>query len=101
MRLPERVKVGPYEYAVALVDEARNGEHQLCAGTCDFIAHRIEVHREMPPDRHRETFIHEALHAIDDMQRTGLTEKQVHRLAVGLTAFLVDNGLLREDRGDE
>lgn len=69
------------------------------AGTCDFQQHRIRIKREMPPDRRREVFFHEALHAIDDVLWNGLTEKQITRLARGLTAFLLDNGLLKEDEG--
>jgi hypothetical protein len=96
MKLPERIKVGPYEYAVELVDEVRiDGVDR--AGTCDYVQHRIRIRREMPPDRQREVFFHEALHAIDDVLWNGLTEKQITRLSRGLTAFLLDNDLLCED----
>jgi hypothetical protein len=95
LNLPERIKVGPFEYAVELADEVRiDGRDH--AGTCDYAQHRIRIQRDIPPDRQREVFFHEALHAIDDAMWNGLTEKQITRLSRGLVAFLLDNNLLNE-----
>lgn len=44
---------------------------------------------------HRETILHELIHAIDEANKSGLTERQVSSLARGLLAAMDDSpGLL-------
>lgn len=67
-------------------------------GECDNERQIIRIASMYPVDRKLQTMLHESLHAIAHVYCVpGLRERQVELLALGLTAFLRDNGLLKED----
>jgi hypothetical protein len=96
LKIPDSVKIGPFTYTVKwhkkIVD---NGED--CWGTIKYGAGLINLERGLPEARALTVFFHECIHGLDDLAQIGLSEKQILRLAPALTAFLVDNGLLRDD----
>jgi hypothetical protein len=52
--------------------------------------------RKMSGDRAATAFLHECLHAIDELCDIELQEKQISALAPALLSFLRDNDLLKE-----
>lgn len=98
MTLPDRVKIGPYIYNVYLSPDriAASDGNGWSVGQIDYKQLFITV-VEAAPRYMFATFIHECLHAIDDVAETGLSEKQISRLANGLAAFLIDNGYASEE----
>lgn len=98
MNIPERVKIGPYRYHVTFTDEripAGDG-NGWSVGQIDYKQNTITL---LNASHHYTfaTFIHECLHAIDDVMETGLSEKQISRMANGVSAFLIDNGYASEE----
>lgn len=73
------------------------GEHIDLLGLCDGDAQRIRIDPAQGPDKLRETYLHEHLHAMiglvgmrDDLQ-DGVEEDIVKRLAPILLLFLREN----------
>ena len=52
---------------------------------------RMFVREGQPLDSEQDTVLHESLHCIDEMLELGMTEEQVTKLALGLTAVMKDN----------
>jgi hypothetical protein len=96
VNIPNQVKVGPYVYPVSRPYEVKV-DGKLCWGHISYNPQCIEIQEEISEERAAVAFFHECLHAIDDAWSVGLSEKQTDRLAVGLTTFLRENGLLKED----
>lgn len=97
MKLPERVRIGPYDYAVQLEDKVLGDQNQDLYGRIRYGPQQINLERGLSAERTLAVFLHEVLHGVDEYMSIGLTEKQVTRLGVGLATFLRDNNLLRED----
>lgn len=99
MKLPEQVKVGPYTYPVSVVEDLRDPDDrkQQLYGYYRTSPPAIQVRADEHAPRMLASFLHEAIHVIDEYMLIGLSEKQTTRLATGLAAFLADNRLLKED----
>lgn len=100
LALPDVSKIGPYRYQTEYLSEPfkplddPKGE-DLIGESC-HLAHKIRV-MQSEPRRMFVIYMHEILHALDDMVEAGLTEKQVSRLSPALVSFLLDNGFLQEE----
>lgn len=100
MKIPERVKIGPYTYRVERVPGLRDDEDRNLPlhGDVDTAKKLIRLDADDPPEQQFTTLIHECIHALDcDFLKLGLSEKQVKRLGVGLGALLLESGLLGEE----
>ena len=90
--IPKNIKVGPFRYKIKYRSPIVSDDHIRLSGECDHQHLRISLDQTNKRSRQFETFIHEALHAMDYVAQTDLREDQVARLSMVLTAFLIDNG---------
>lgn len=99
MRIPERVKIGPYTYRVVHVDGLRDDKdrNQELYGHIKYGEQTINIDTGITDDRKHVCFWHEVLHGLDELAGAGMKEKQVTRLAPLLWQFLVDNDLLKTE----
>lgn len=90
--LPTHIRVGPYRYSVVItteeIEEARFG------ATSHNVKQQISLNPNNSPQRHLGTFIHEVLHAAAHVYAVKIEEKDVERLANGLTQALQSCKLL-------
>ncbi len=96
MKLPETVRIGPYDYAVQLEEKVLGDQNQELYGHIIYGPQQIKIQSGLSAERTAAIFFHEVLHGIDELLSIGLSEKQVARLAPALLTFLRDNKLLRE-----
>jgi len=68
-------------------------------GRANYLTRTITVDANMSPDQLRRTFVHEALHQMDDLMAIGLSERQVKSLATGIAEFV--GQLEVDDAADE
>jgi hypothetical protein len=91
------VKVGPLDFSVELKTNIYGLDKRALYGTVLHSEQRILLDAEQPPQLMQSSFLHEVLHAIDDMVQAELTERQISVLAPALLMVLRDNDLLKED----
>jgi hypothetical protein len=94
-KIPTTLKFGGLKYKVESRSSIEAGG-QGYYGECLIEKQIIQIASSFPADRQIITLIHESIHAIDDVYGLNLKETQVERLAMGITAFLMDNGFLNE-----
>lgn len=100
MIIPKKLKVGGHVYEIKKDyqfkerrDRSGQSDHDLYL---ILIADRNAGGLKRPAQAIEETFIHEALHCIDEVYNSSsLTEEQVYRLSQGLYQVLTDNKMLR------
>lgn len=95
MRIPDRLKVGPFWYAIErpeLIDRYAPETD----GMCDYGRLEIKVENGLPAPRAEETFFHELVHAVDEFMCTQLSEEQMDQLSKGLYMVFKENGLLAD-----
>jgi hypothetical protein len=83
--------IGPVAYEVVEVRDLRNAEGRALYGQCYDSGDEIRLTSGLKPERQRLVLLHESLHAIDNLYLIGLSEEQIHRLAVGLRSAVDDN----------
>lgn len=93
--IPRKIKIGGFDYSI-VVSPAFDKE--LFAdgnkGSMSSRLRRIIVSSTLPPQDFSETFVHEILHAVDDIYtNSSLTENQVFLLANGLLQVLEQLGV--------
>lgn len=75
-------------YRVKFVDKV---DEEDSLGLCKDAEQEILLRIDQPQDCLRDTLLHEIVHAIDFQLHLGLKERQVHCVATGITAVLLDN----------
>jgi hypothetical protein len=88
MKIPSSVDVMGQEFSVKKRKENKRSD---CIGICYAHKNRIEIDRNLHPDKAGETFLHEVIHAIEQNMNLRMTENQVNNLALGLYQFLKNN----------
>jgi hypothetical protein len=97
VRIPDKVLIGPYTYAVERGCEILlNEDKEELIGKIDHDLLIIRLWGDAPPEVEEAAFLHEVIHAIDELCQMGLDEKHIKVLAPMLYAFLRDNDLLKE-----
>jgi len=93
MPIPRRLKIGPATYPVTSPHTISAGDGARASGHWDYETGELRIARDLNPlhGQQVDTLIHEALHVINDDRAMGLTEEQVHNLANGVAALLIDN----------
>jgi hypothetical protein len=91
-----KLKVGGYVYNVAQVRELLPSDDDLIndthpTGEIEYANHSIRIAGDACEQHRESALLHEAIHAIEEQFRTGLTEAQVSALEHGLYQVLVDN----------
>lgn len=96
MEIPERVKIGPHQFDVKIVDVVDSAMN--LKGQINTLSNCIRLKRDMAQSKQEETLFHEVLHEIAaslSVQDALLDEENVTRIAYGFYQFLVDNDLLK------
>ena len=99
LKLPKVVKVLGKKYTVTVAEVLvkENGAEQLINKAMIYAGHHnskdctIVIDAEQGKEQAKDTLVHEMLHAYDYAMQLDLSELQVHRLAVAVTAMLADN----------
>ncbi|HHY47108.1 MAG TPA: hypothetical protein GX506_07410 [Firmicutes bacterium] len=106
MRIPDKVKIGPYIYRVKQrQEEYRDDNGNLLWGEISYTRQEIMLGPAPSEERRGAAFLHEAIHGILEVAGYGDTDQAVkietiiEVLGTGLYEFLTENGLLAG--GDE
>jgi FKBP-type peptidyl-prolyl cis-trans isomerase 2 len=99
VRIPEKVKIGPYVYRITQHKVVLSDENHRLAGQCDYEQQIIRIGKNMARETTEVTFFHESFHAMNDVYQLGLKERQIAVLAPAVLSLLRENDLLKE--GDE
>ena len=91
--LPKSIKVLGKPWRVILTESAF-GTYTYGATYAREL--KMEIHKDQPPLQELDTVIHELIHVVEDTIKLEFSEKDVHGLAAGLVAILVDNPELVE-----
>jgi len=92
MRLPKTVRIGSQEINVVFKDKIIHRGNE-CIGLWCHDEQEIRIERGLHQDKKKEVFLHECLHAIDDLYDIGLGEKKVNILGVSVLALIKNNNL--------
>ena len=92
MKVPKKVKIGCYDFTVNWEDKPIQ-DNDLCCGIMSLNNHSITLSSSMLADKIPETFLHEIIHAIDDMYNLELGENRVNVLGIQLYQVIKDNKL--------
>ncbi len=94
IKLPESIKVGGFDFKIDL-SESRSKELTCAnlAGQERTEPYDISIKIDMSPQQFSNTFIHEAIHAVDSIYRPDLEEKQVLVLTNGLHQIFEQLGI--------
>lgn len=90
-RIPSALQIGPCIYTVKQKDDVRGEQNQPLYGHCQYTEQQITLWNGMHSQHLPVALMHEALHAVDHINRLDLSEKTVHRLAFALVDLLVRN----------
>src|SRR3990167_10234406 len=88
LQIPSSLKVAPHRYQITYEDLPSVGDSKLL-GQTDNSELTIKIDKSMTETKQVETFLHEAVHAMDDWAGTGFTEDQVERFSKVLYQVLV------------
>lgn len=97
MKLPSKVKIGPYDYALIVKDNLRKpGGDEVAWGHFDFKNACIEIEADVPNNQARQMIvIHEIIHSMLDVMELnwsdGSEEDFVKRFTPVLLAFIKEN----------
>lgn len=95
MNIPKKLKVGGHEYIVEITKSYEESKGHENWGRTNHAKLKIYIDQELSETKKEETFIHELLHAVDNLMGNNLKEGQVEKIANGLYAVLKDNNLLK------
>ena len=106
MRIPDKVKIGPYEYRVRQrQEEYRDSSGNLLWGEISYTKQEIILGPAPSHARESAAFLHEVMHGIleiagyGDADQAVKIENIIEVLGTGLYEFLTENGFLAG--GDE
>jgi hypothetical protein len=93
--IPKKIRVGGLNYNIEVNDAtAKEMESSSLYGQCSGTLQRIRLWSRATPQKVSGTFIHEVLHAIDDVyDNSEITEKQNTVLANGLLQIMEQLGI--------
>ena len=92
MNIPNKVKIGAYDYKVVEMDKLEHEGNKLW-GLCDREENVIYLQKGMKRKKEKEVFIHECLHAIEESYGLDLGEDKVNLLGLAFMALITDNKL--------
>lgn len=98
MKIPKEIKIGYKNYKVEIVEPDEGKlylDGNLCYGTINYDNELIRLNSNFPKN-HNQTFIHELLHGICEMQsldEINDNEDYIDRLAKEIYQVIVDNNL--------
>lgn len=102
--LPQSVKILGKTYTITPVPpkdptlwySTGKREGGYADGSVSFDLQQISINGELHEDRQEEAFLHEVVHVLSHALCLRLDEDQVHRLAAGLFAVIVENDFAQD-----
>lgn len=91
MNIPNKVKIGGYIYDITKESGVCDPNYQKVYGHCDSTYLKISIDNQYPLLKQQQTFLHEVMHAIDELYTIGLKHNQIDQIASGLHSVIVDN----------
>jgi len=91
MQLPERIRVGPYEYKVSVQPNIHDRDGNREYGNINYLDGQIALNGTVDESRAVATFWHEVFHALDHCYSVKLSEQQTDQLGNALASFFLDN----------
>jgi hypothetical protein len=91
MKIPEKVKIGGFEYEIVKSEIVLNPENDACYGTHEFTTLRINIAEKYAGQVQKATLIHEIIHAISDVYHLDFKESTVQKLGDALYQVIIDN----------
>jgi hypothetical protein len=101
INIPNRVRIGPHTLKVEVVDvvppatgaegEPDKTPEEQRMGRCSVVESVIHLRKSLSTSRLQEVFLHECIHAFDDMMGINLSEQQVAALGNALLMLVLDN----------
>ena len=92
MFIPNNVKIGPRTFIVKFVENLLDiEESQRLNGHILYDKAIIKIDSRLALVSQRLTMMHEIVHGIADYLDVDMSEKEVSRMANGITAMLMDN----------
>ena len=90
MKIPNKINIAGYDITVKY-GKKLFVDNEECFGFYDTKKKQIVLSKGMSPARKREIFLHEFLHAIEDIYRIDITEEGVSCFAIGLSQLFAYN----------
>jgi len=90
MKLPRKITISGFEVKIVYKKKVV-ADNDECFGYYDPPIKTIFLQKRMYKTRKMETFIHELIHAIDDVYRLHIPETKTNTLALALVHVLIDN----------
>ena len=84
VKVPKEIQIGCHSYKVFLKDKSTSDFD----GDTYHLKEVIRVREDLPPTARGTTFLHEALHVIDQVYSFGMNEHNLDLLAEGLGQLL-------------
>ena len=96
MEIPQKIRIGSYDYDVKLEDKTLVLNAVQCKGMIDYEYHKINIDTGIQDKQGQEqTFLHEAIHGIVNTRSLDLDnsneETIVDEIAMGLHQVIRDN----------
>lgn len=104
MQIPEKIKIGIYEYVVKEVDSPIIIDNQLCKGSIAYDDLVINIKNSIPYDKKIQTLWHEIIHGIIRDWGVNINgddeESKVDWISTGIVQVIKDNPELVSKAGD-
>ena len=85
-KIPNEYKIGGVKHWVKMKKHLGANDHRK--GSSSFFDRVMEIDSDLASPEKRRTFIHEAVHYIDDVFDIKLRESQVKRVATGIAEII-------------
>ena len=96
MNIPDKVRIGSFDYKVKLIDETILLGNTACYGRIEFDTHTIEINQKLQDSQGlQQTFLHELVHGIVKHFNIKLPQENeediVDKMSCGLHQVIRDN----------
>jgi Zn-dependent peptidase ImmA (M78 family) len=92
MKIPRKINIAGYDITVKYGKKVFVNKEE-CFGFYDTESKQIVLAKGMSPARKREIFLHEFLHAIEDIYRISISEEGISCFAIGLAQLFSHNNV--------
>ena len=95
LKIPESIKIGGFDYTVDMNNESDKFlEAKNWTGSCGYIDKVMQISTKYSPQETSSTFIHEILHASNDVYNMGkIDEEGITNMANGVFQVLEQFGI--------
>ena len=86
IKIPNKIQIGCYEYDVEM--DKNLGRNESVYGNFSQMELKIRIDSRSPEQQSEQTFIHEAIEAIDYVYNLGLPHHKIHILGITITDLI-------------